>query len=278
MAELGNSASWKTRIEDTLDQAGDEILDCITTTPAFNSGTDAEKKAKRKLDRKALTIIRLRVDNTVMIRIQALETAKATWDTLKQLYEPVGYVYAIDLFGKIISEKYVPGTPFEQHVNKMVGYLNGIRIAGQTIQDMFWLMAFLRSLDDSWAPIVQTIEFKIPDGMEELVYVNSIIKKLQGEAVRRTSTDTKNSETFFSRDKKKKGKCRYCDKEGQQAPTTSPSPHQAQTWRKTSNSQLQAPGSRTLEPKHTSPTIGTYLLLIKTRPANTSTEWAKHKS
>ena len=111
-----NIAVWKVKITDILTSVG--LRDHLTgSAPVKPDGAGVDAKAIEKWskdlaewqarDQKALSHIRLRVSDAVMVYIGGATTAKEAWDTLMDTFQPKGMYSYIVAYRKFFQTRCV---------------------------------------------------------------------------------------------------------------------------------------------------------------------------
>jgi hypothetical protein len=152
-----NYRSWKIMMLDILTDTGlDDHVDPDLSGPAADA--DAKEKAKwKKDDRRALTIIRLRVSPNVIHSIEGETTARSAWDMLSHLFELKGHMGLILARRKFYGTRAPNEAPLQDHIQQMRQFQGELRALGQKVEDADFAVALLGSLPDSYDSFVQAI-------------------------------------------------------------------------------------------------------------------------
>lgn len=186
----GNYQSWKTRIQDVLtdkdliDYADGTIkkpavgqTKSIITTPARRrtgeldidseereEGTstivysDEDLASWKKSDSKALTFIRLRVDDNVLRHVATCTTSHEIFKQLEKLFDSTSTLSLFALKRQYYRADYIDGTNMSEHIAKLRSIHNQIMaIKDNGMKDYEFATALIMSLGESWQPLIQSI-------------------------------------------------------------------------------------------------------------------------
>ncbi|CAE6441685.1 unnamed protein product [Rhizoctonia solani] len=159
-----NYNTWRVQMEDILTDL--DLLKYVDRTyecPAEGKSEDAKTEHKMwlKNDRKALTNIRLRVTEKVIMYIQSSTRSTEAWDLLESLFQVKGKVGLIDLRRKFFSHRMAEDDELEEHIQKMRTWYQQINdIAPSSCTEADWITTLVASLPDSWGTFAQAIDFK----------------------------------------------------------------------------------------------------------------------
>nr|AAZ28935.1 polyprotein [Phanerochaete chrysosporium RP-78] len=215
-----NIAPWKVKIMDILTSLG--LEDTITSDPP-QAPEDADKatliqheKAKAEFKRRslqALSHIRLRVSDAVLVYISAATTAKEAWDTLMQTFQPSGMYSYILAYRKFYQTRCPDGGDIPEHLGQMRRLRDEIHtIAGTArISDREFAFALLISLPDSWDQFIQAIDATA----DNLTSAQVIARILQEDKRRKEREGAKGDSALLAKSKKKaRPRCHNCGKQG----------------------------------------------------------------
>lgn len=148
-----NYSTWKVKMIDILTDLGYE--DHIADNTSAASPADLAKW--NKADRKALSTIRLRVADGVLVYISSAPTAKEAWSTLATMYEskgPIGIVLARRRFFR--AEADATDQNIEPHIRLMRSYQSELKSLGQPVTEEDFSITLLTSLPETWNPFISS--------------------------------------------------------------------------------------------------------------------------
>lgn len=128
------------------------------TPPPAPLATGLTQDAWSKRDRAALTAIRLRVADAVIVYVSSAETSKVAWETLSSMFQPRGSIGVVLARRKFYRAECAPGGNIEEHVRMMRVYQEELNTLGQKILDADFAMTLLTSLPESWNSFIASIE------------------------------------------------------------------------------------------------------------------------
>lgn len=152
-----NFVTWKVKMTDIL-----TALDLWE----YASGTKAEpndapeKEAWRKEHRAALTAIRLRVADNVMVYIASAEKSSEAWQTLADVSQPKVAIAIVLARRKFYRAECLDGSNIEEHIRTLRGYQEELHMLGQKVENNDFVMTLLTSLPESWNAFISSIGIK----------------------------------------------------------------------------------------------------------------------
>ncbi|UYV77415.1 hypothetical protein LAZ67_15000946 [Cordylochernes scorpioides] len=179
---------------------------------------DEPKVEWKKKDSKARAIINLSIADSQIVHVKNLLTAKATWDTLKNIYERKTLSGKIYLLRKLYSLKLEEDKDMQQHITTMMELVDKLRTIGETLKDSHITAILLCSLPKSYSNLITMLESR-PDDELTLEFTKN---KLLDEHTRRVesskyeSTGSKALKSLHGassqRREKEKKFCSFCHK------------------------------------------------------------------
>ncbi|UYV75014.1 hypothetical protein LAZ67_12002096, partial [Cordylochernes scorpioides] len=179
---------------------------------------DEPKIEWKKKDSKARAIINLSITDSQIVHVKNLLTAKATWDTLKNIYERKTLSGKIYLLKKLYSLKLEEDKDMQQHITTMMELVDKLRTIGETLKDSHITAILLCSLPKSYSNLITMLESR-PDDELTLEFTKN---KLLDEHTRRVesskdeSTASKALKSLHGassqRREKEKKFCSFCHK------------------------------------------------------------------
>lgn len=179
-----------------------------------------------KKDRKALTIIRLRVSNNMMTHVISAATSKEAFDALSNVFNTEGTMARVTVRRRLFRYSIEEGAEMEEELRKikalwqehqLMGSTNAAGVAAGTslLTDNDLAMVMLTALPPTWDPFISSIT-----GLSVLSSADVTGRVLQEDNRRkdRSSSETSLVATSKSRTQKTKFRagvvCHNCGKEG----------------------------------------------------------------
>eukprot|EP00253_Pinus_taeda_P025701 PITA_25701 len=177
---------WKLKMEDLLVDKDQWIKVDAGTKP-----TGVYNEEWKKLDRKAKSIIRLCVQDSVLLNLLGEATTKALWDKLGTLYQSKSLVNTLLLQKKLYNLRMKDGDSMTEHLNAfntMVSQLGSVHIK---TSDEDKCISLLCSLPDSWYSLVIAI------GSNAIaLQFDEIVSSLLTEEIRWENMESQNGDTL----------------------------------------------------------------------------------
>ncbi|UYV76700.1 hypothetical protein LAZ67_14001823 [Cordylochernes scorpioides] len=206
-----NYSLWFFKIEMLLQK--EDLWEVVT-----ENIPDEPKIEWKKKDSKARAIINLSIADSQIVHAKNLLTAKATWDTLKNIYERKTLSGKIYLLRKLYSLKLEEDKDMQQHITTMMELVDKLRTIGETLKDSHITAILLCSLPKSYSNLITMLESR-PDDELTLEFTKN---KLLDEHTRRVesskdeSTASKALKSLHGassqRREKEKKFCSFCHK------------------------------------------------------------------
>ncbi|KAF5335922.1 hypothetical protein D9758_018331 [Tetrapyrgos nigripes] len=194
-----NYRTWKVKMIDILTDL--DLLEYVDGSHAEPADQSAKEDWKKK-DRKALSTIRLRVDDSCLIYVEDSKTSKEAWDALNDMYEAKGPIAIVLLRRKMFTVRCEEGGDIETHIKLMRSYQSQMNTLGQKIEKADFSMLLLTSLPDSWDSFISTF------GSTDLEDSNKVIQRILQEASRRNERSA-NSDAVLTSSSKPSGKSKF---------------------------------------------------------------------
>ena len=148
-----NYAVWKVKMTDILTELGYwEIVDGQLKKP------DREAEVWTKNDRSALSTIRLRVTDKMLVYVTSASTSNGAWTALKNVLEPQGSLGIVMGCRKLFQAQCEEGTDIDEHIRMMQGYREELIGLGTTIEDSEFSITLLTSLLEAWNNFIGGID------------------------------------------------------------------------------------------------------------------------
>ncbi|UYV82302.1 hypothetical protein LAZ67_21001661 [Cordylochernes scorpioides] len=172
-----NYSLWSFKIEMLLQK--EDLWEVVT-----ENIPDEPKIEWKKKDSKARAIINLSIADSQIVHVKNLLTAKATWDTLKNIYERKTLSGKIYLLRKLYSLKLEEDKDMQQHITTMMELVDKLRTIGETLKDSHITAILLCSLPKSYSNLITMLESR-PDDELTLEFTKN---KLLDEHTRRVES------------------------------------------------------------------------------------------
>lgn len=117
-----NYAVWPIKMTDILtDLRLIKYTESDVPTLESDHSNQATIDIWKEKDRKALSTIRLHVDDSILVYIAGEKTSKEAWGTLKRMYEVAGTVSIIATCQKLFCTHCAEGADIEEHICTLCG-------------------------------------------------------------------------------------------------------------------------------------------------------------
>lgn len=165
-----NWQTWKVRLSDILNDA--DLWDYVSgelscpSPPSPNATAEAkaeiEKTIKewRSKDRRALTAIRLRVADKILIYVKAAQTSHDTWKKLETMYEAQGVLAIVQARRKMFRAACTKDQDVEEFIRQMTGYRDDLLTLQQTVSEEEFCISILTALPESWNTFTATLDYQ----------------------------------------------------------------------------------------------------------------------
>ena len=155
LAGAENYAVWKIKMMDIL--TGLDLWDYVDGTTKMPE-TPTALAAWKKKDRSALSAIRLRVGDKMLVYVASAESAKDAWESLKAVLETQGALGIVLARRKLFRAECTEGTTIDDHIRTLRGYQEELHNLGQKIDGEEFSIVFLTSLLESWDNYIASID------------------------------------------------------------------------------------------------------------------------
>ena len=159
-----NYSVWKVKMTDILTELGYwEIVDGTSQKPA------EKLEDWIKNDRSALSAIRLRVADKMLVYVASAKSLNAAWKSLKDVLEPQGALGIVMARRKLFRAQCEEGTDIGEHIRVMQGYREELIGLGQEITESEFSITLLTSLPESWNSFIGGIDTTNLDSSTKIV-------------------------------------------------------------------------------------------------------------
>lgn len=205
-----NYITWRVQISDILTDMG--LLEYVNGEKP-KSADKAMQPDWIKKDRKALTVIRLRVSNDMMAHIVSVETSKDAFDSLSTVFNNEGAVALIVLRRRFFRYQIADGANLEEEVRKIKCLWQEINLIQKSrISDNELASVILTALPSSWDPLISSIT------LDDKLSSANITGRILQEEGRRKDRATSDTALYAARPPKRRFRkgifCHNCGREG----------------------------------------------------------------
>ena len=140
-----NWPTWKVCLSDILVDA--DLWDYVSgekkcpqapsnsAKPEEKATIEAEISSWKTKDRKALTAIRLRVADKILIYVKAAQTSHDAWKKLETMYEAQGVLAIVQAHRKMFRAICTEDQDVEEFIREMTGYWDDLLMLQQSISE-----------------------------------------------------------------------------------------------------------------------------------------------
>ena len=215
LAGAENYTAWSTKVKDLLTGLG--LEEQITSSKPVQGDKEAADDFNKRLaawrskDKQALSHVRLRVSDAVLVYISSVDTSKEAWDVLSDTYLPKGVISLVTARRKLFRAECAEGNDVPEHIRSMRALVDEIHaISGKAvISDDDFAITLLVSLPESWNNFIQSI-----DSTSTLSSANIISRILQEDRRRKEKGGASDEAMVAKQKKKSRPKCYNCGKNG----------------------------------------------------------------
>lgn len=198
-----NYPVWRVQIEDILTDLdlfhyvdGSEPRPALSTT--LDAGTNrplnqAEVNTWIKNDRKALTIMCLRICGSMMNYVVSADTSAAAWVSLQNIFNVQGPMAIIVVHRKLLRFVFVEGEDLEKQIRDLKSLTERLAILGSPLPDTELALTVLTALPDTWDSFISSLD---PTTINSANIVGRII---QEDARRRAKQPTDSSTALLTK-------------------------------------------------------------------------------
>ncbi|PIL28276.1 hypothetical protein GSI_09564 [Ganoderma sinense ZZ0214-1] len=201
--------SWSVQMEDLLYGLGlwGYVKEVNKPKPKDTEKPTKEETEKldewRKLDRSALSAIRMRVSKSLVHTLKWCTTSAEAWSRLEKNFEPKGILHVVQIRRKLLQAQYCESDDVEEFLRVMVGLRESLACMGFDLSEEEFSITLLTALPESWDPMVSSINHT-----RDLSDSDEIVSRIRQHASRINDSAT----ALFARSsgKKKGPKCFKC--------------------------------------------------------------------
>ena len=183
-----NWGIWKPKMEDVLYL--NDLHDPIDGNGEKPSNMDEGKW--KKMDKKAIALIRQYLDDSVFHHVASCESAKALWDKLVSLYESKSATSKAFLVRKLVQLRLDEEKSVAEHLNEFQDVINQLANMKVNFDDELQALLLMSSLSESWETLVVSLSNSNANGTISLETVRS---SLLNEELRRKGSELKSVQT-----------------------------------------------------------------------------------
>ena len=146
----------------------------------------------KKMDKKAIALIRQYLDDSVFHHVASCESAKALWDKLVSLYESKSATSKAFLVRKLVQLRLDEEKSVAEHLNEFQDVINQLANMKVNFDDELQALLLMSSLSESWETLVVSLSNSNANGTISLETVRS---SLLNEELRRKGSELKSVQT-----------------------------------------------------------------------------------
>jgi hypothetical protein len=205
-----NFELWKLKMEDLLVDKEQWITVDPGTQPTGTQSTGTQptstqttstpptgmsKEDWEKLDRRARSIIRLCLADSVLLNVSGESTTKELWDKLGNLYQSKSLVNKLFLRKKLYHLRMEDGDSVTEHLNAFNTLVSQLVYVNITIAEEDKCITLLCSLPDSWDNLVVAIG----STTQSTLKYEDVVASLLYEEMRQKNMDSQSTDALFVR-------------------------------------------------------------------------------
>lgn len=150
-----NYATWKVHCKMALLKEG--LFDIVAGTETAPTAADALVKFNQRKDR-ALAIIVLAVDSSLLYLVPDPQDPKEVWDSLQNQFQRKSWANKLGLRKKLYALKLAEGGSVQEHLKSMTELFNELSIVGSPVDAEDKVVHLLASLPPSFDMLVTALE------------------------------------------------------------------------------------------------------------------------
>jgi hypothetical protein len=162
----------------------------------------------------ALSAIRLRVADHVLVYVSSAKSAAEAWQILRDTYEPSGAIGIVLVRRKFFRAECPEGGDIEEHIRLLRSYQTELATLGQKIEEADFSMTLLTSLPDSWNAFTSTVDPTEPVLKESAKLISKILLEDRRIKAGNGNDDTALAAKSRSQKSRKNVTCYKCGKKG----------------------------------------------------------------
>ncbi len=178
----------------------------------LSEGTVAEKKAKARVDRKALALIGLAVEPYFLSVLDGCETAKEAWLALENVYRTKSTARLLQLSRELVGLQKGAGESLAMYVSRAKSIRDQLIMGGQAIEEKEVAWRVLIGLPEEYGMVATLLE-----NSEKELELEEVMARLLPVEQRNLAKEQK-VEALYTRRSQNKGKkeieCWECGKTG----------------------------------------------------------------
>ncbi len=173
-----NYLSWRTQISDILTDLGLwEYTSGQKPRPEGQAANPIEVGLWDKNDRKALTVIRLRVNTEMLTYVFSSATSMDAWHSLANVFSVRGPLAQVLARRKFMRYQIDEGSDMEEDIRKLRGLREQLILLGQDISELEFSLILLTALPESYDSFISSIA--------EIPHAGELCGRLLQEGIRR---------------------------------------------------------------------------------------------
>ena len=207
-----NYSTWKIQCRMTLIKDG--LWSIVIGTETLPEGNaEAIRKFNTRRD-KALAIIVLSVDTTLLYLLGNPEDPKAVWLKLEEQFQRKTWANRLYLRRKLLSLRLLEGGSVNDHIKEMTEVFEELCVVGDAVSDEDRVVYLLASLPDSFNVIVTALEAQSESVPKWELVTERLLHEEAKQQEKSVKPDSKALATSEDRSFHKKIRCHFCHKLG----------------------------------------------------------------
>ena len=203
-----NYATWKIQCKMALKKDNLwGIVDGTETEPAEDNAGYSKYVVRKD---KALAIIVLAVDTTLLYLLGDPDDPKAVWDQLSNQFQKKTWANKLALRRKLYSMRLAEGQSVDEHIKVMTEIFNELSVIGDPLSEEDQVIHLLAGLPDSFNMLVTALE-----ALATVPNMETVIERLRHEERKMSDKSGGGQEqALFSTREGKGPRCYFCNKYG----------------------------------------------------------------
>ena len=218
---------WKDRMQGIL-----FLKDCEDAL-AENKPEDVSDADWTRMNKKAITYIKMAIVDDILVDVKGLTTAHAVWEKLKSSHENKSPVNQVHLMRKLVNLDLDESKSVSEHLNAFTGVLSQLQDSGlQPFDDKLKAIFLLMTLPESWEALVVSLSNNpnlTYDGVRGSILNEEIRRKssgsgsnsaynVRGRDDKRSHNANRQRNRSKSREKQQDVTCFQCGRKGHKKP------------------------------------------------------------
>lgn len=188
-------------------------LDDAVTEGWLEGGTPTKKAARAKIDKKALAVIGLNIENTQLDKIAGCKTAREAWMALENSYKTKSTAKIMQLSRELMDLKKGSGESLEMYFSRAKSIREQLLMGGHVVEEREVAFRVLTGLPQEYQMVVTVLE-----NSEKTLELDDVMARLlpvEAKIVAQVKVESAYYSGSGSRDNRNQGReCWVCGKKG----------------------------------------------------------------